>query len=586
MFLQKLYSEPNGLFKTIEFKDGVNFIFGKKEKTSDPKESLNGIGKSLTLDFLDFCLLSSFQKNHCPRLFAASQYLLGYQICLEFEVDDSNYIIKRNIETPSKIIVGPIGEEKELSLKEAKEYLCDLIFKRNYGGYYSNSWLRKLLPFFIKIQKQKSDSFTDPIKYINENSVAELLQYHFFLLDIDNKLSKYNFELQSNIKQKEPALKEVKSIVEDTYELRDISEASNKIDILNKDIDKLEKAISNFKLSEEYFDVENDANGLTKKIKDIWFNNFSDRKKISSYEDSFKLDTNIDTKKIHNIYKQFNELLAGNIQKTLEEAVQFRIDLSKSRKEFILSEIEELKKIIIKRELEIEDLENKRAKLFTFLSSKKAIEDLSEAYLALTQKKDSSKDLEGKIRLYTDLSKELAELRVEEKKVEKDFIGFAEEFNGSISKFRGIFSDIYNAVYPQNKDESILSIKPAPNTNAKLEFNITFPSMYSKGRNQGRTLIYDLAMLIYMETNKIRGPRFLAHDGIFDGMDKAHFVSLYEYLENLKTHLRFQYIITMNEEGTLNDNFGNTDAVSPEKIAIEAIVLLTPNNKLLGKDFN
>ena len=60
MLLNKLYSEPLGLFsKTVEFKNGVNFIFAKKDKSSDAKKSLNGVGKSLFLNFLDYALLSS-----------------------------------------------------------------------------------------------------------------------------------------------------------------------------------------------------------------------------------------------------------------------------------------------------------------------------------------------------------------------------------------------------------------------------------------------------------------------------------------------------------------------------------------------
>ena len=67
-------------------------------------------------------------------------------------------------------------------------------------------------------------------------------------------------------------------------------------------------------------------------------------------------------------------------------------------------------------------------------------------------------------------------------------------------------------------------------------------------------------------------------------MDKAHFVHLYEYLEKLSNGgTRFQYLITLNEEGTLNENFGNAEKVTPEKIAKEAVITLTPTKTLFGK---
>lgn len=41
MYLLRLYSEPIGLFDSVEFKNGVNFIYGKKEKLT-PKNSIKG----------------------------------------------------------------------------------------------------------------------------------------------------------------------------------------------------------------------------------------------------------------------------------------------------------------------------------------------------------------------------------------------------------------------------------------------------------------------------------------------------------------------------------------------------------------
>ncbi|KAF0147691.1 MAG: hypothetical protein FD188_3527, partial [Ignavibacteria bacterium] len=65
MKLKKLYTIPTQIFDTVVFHDGINFIFGIKDDTD---ESLNGIGKSLLLDFLDFTLLGSFTLNNNSRL--------------------------------------------------------------------------------------------------------------------------------------------------------------------------------------------------------------------------------------------------------------------------------------------------------------------------------------------------------------------------------------------------------------------------------------------------------------------------------------------------------------------------------------
>jgi uncharacterized protein YydD (DUF2326 family) len=584
MFLKKLYSEPLGLFEPVEFKNGINFIFGKKG-SKDKKKSLNGIGKSLSLDFIDFCLLSSLTPR--LRLAREKKILDGFKIVLEFVVNDKPYSIKRSIETPNQEIEFCEASKCKLYKEsEISELLCDLIFKDSkYSGFYSNKCLRHLLSFFIKIQPPKKDRFTDPIQYMYGPKVMELMQYHFLFMGINNTLLHKNFILQVELKERKPIIIGIERFIKETYGFRNIGDATNEIDRILLEIKQLESLVQDFKLVGQYDNAEREVNDLTAKIKDLWYQNFNDRKKIESYSDSFKLDETVNTKKIERIYQDLNALLAQKIKKTLDEAIIFRKQLSESRKEFLFKEIEGLKKVIERKETEINALEIERARLFGFLSNKEAIRDLSEAYLLLSKKREKLNHLEGKLGLYTDFQKEKAELKKEEAELYSEILQFLDKIKGQVSEFRKVFSEIYNAIYTDVINQSVFAINPKEKTDAKIEIRISFPSDLSKGKNQGRTLIYDLAMLFHAIEMGIKVPRFLIHDGIFDGMDKAHFVHLYEYLESKAKVSKFQYIVTMNEEGTLNENFGSSEKVTPEKIAEEAIICLTSDKKFVGKNF-
>ncbi len=110
---------------------------------------------------------------------------------------------------------------------------------------------------------------------------------------------------------------------------------------------------------------------------------------------------------------------------------------------------------------------------------------------------------------------------------------------------------------------------------------MSFDKDESKGWNKGRTLIYDIAVMLNAISNNIQMPRFLLHDGIFDGMDKSQFVELYHYVQSCqKEGNKFQYIVTMIEEGELRGNFGDTDELTVKNITEEAIAVLTPSQKL------
>jgi uncharacterized protein YydD (DUF2326 family) len=589
MILKKIYTEPQ-TFEPVEFVLGMNFIYGKK-KSTDSKKSLNSIGKSTFLDLLDFALLSNFNVSS-KRLYAAYEkgILKNTYVILEFEINEIDYTIKRSFEEPNNNILFSINNSEFIPYQiiDLKIKLCDLFFKRdNYLGIYSNSWFRNLMLFFIKIQKHKKDSFTDPVKYIKELNEAELNQYHLFLMNFDNSLSCKNYEFQTNLKNIKPALKGITELFNEKYNLpvseRQLPSINSKLRNLQIEVEKLDETIKSFELQSNYKVNEIEANQLTSEIKRLWFENYSDKKRIESYQASFHADdVNIQTTKVSNIYKEFNILLGERVKKTLDEVIDFKQNLVKSRKNFISKEIKIFNEKISNRDLQISILEEKRKKIFQFLENENAISDLSEAHYNLTEKRKELSELKSKVEVYEDLKKEETEIETEIKKLEIQILEFKKRIQNSEYEFAKIIQEIYNSIYPEFKGVSIFDISPAPEKQSKLAISFLNDStMFGKGKNNGRTIIYDLAILLNAKKLNLPFPYFIVHDGIFDGMDKAHFISLYQFIQNNKKNI--QYIVTYNQEGILGLEFGNPEIITNEKIEEEAILVLTPEKKLLGE---
>lgn len=586
MILSKIYTEPFTIFEPVEFRNGINFIYGKKE-VMNPKNSLNSIGKSTFLDLIDFCLLASFNKTHNPRLFSATKLIGDLVVVLEFKIDEQQYIIKRGFEKPNSIEFGTIDNIETYQLKELKILLGNLIFRQEeYDGKFFSSWYRGLISFFLKVQKFKKEQFVDPIKYIKEVSEVEINLFHLFLLNINNELAYEVFKYRGDQKRLKPSIKEIKRFVNEKYGLSDIKETQSEINKLKLEIKNLQKAVETFKLGEQYEDAEVEANQLTAKIKEFLYENHKDKSKVESYKNSFSLPENISLRRITNIYKEVSEELAVQVKSSLKEAIEFRKNLSESRKDFIGQEIEKLEKFISERELRIQEFEEKRAKLFYFLSTKEAINDLTEAFYNLSEKQNNLNELEGNSRILIDLTSELAEIETELNKTSLEIIKFLEHISDSITDFYEIVSTIFEKIYITKSESSSFSITPNGKKNSLLEIDLTTPDMFGKGKNQGRTLIYDLSVLFQNINQNRNMPRFLIHDGIFDGVDKAHFLAVWEFVESLaQSGKQFQYITTINEEGTLSEKFGNKDLITPDKIEENSILILTPNDKLFGSDF-
>lgn len=587
MYLLRLYSEPIGLFDSVEFKNGVNFIYGKKEKLT-PKNSINSIGKSTFLDLLDFCLLSSYQKAHNARLFAANSILSGYDIVLEFEVDEIKYIIKRNVDENRRIKFGNPNNLQEYDIDSLKRILGELVFyRKDYIGKFFPTWYRSLISFYLKVQKFKREQFNDPIKYVKDMSEVEINVYQLYLLGLDNTFAYENFKTKTDLKKILPAIKQIESLLKEKYDLQSLNETNQNINKLRYEIKKLESAIASFRLSTEYEDVEKEANILTQTIKDNWYQNFVDKKRIEAYKESYSATENISITRIKNIYEELSVEFALQVKKTLEEAVQFRKKLSHNRKSFLEEEIKLLTELIEKRDEEINLLETKRAQLFSFLSAKEAIKDLTEAFGIISEKKSQLSDLESNTKILNELILEKNQIEAKQKTIDNQIFEYVTNLGIKIENLYEIFTDVYNSIYVNLQNMSGFSIDYNKRKDKLIDISITMPDMYGKGKNAGRTLVYDLFLLLNSFKFSHNFPRFLVHDGIFDGVDKAHFIATYEFIEKIaNSGTKIQYITTINEEGTLSEKFGNSDKVTPDRIEEEAILVLSSQTKLFNKDFD
>jgi uncharacterized protein YydD (DUF2326 family) len=587
VLLTKLYSEPE-IFSPVTFKLGLNLIFGKKEVTDNPASaSLNSIGKSLLLDFLDFALLASYDGKHNERLFATGNRVVHSTIILQFKINAKEYIIRRSFEHPKTVEFGEIDSEiEQYDILSLKPLLCDLIFANDpVFGLLDTGWYRNLITFFLKIHKPGRDRFLDPLDYLPEATLAEIQIYLLFMMAIDNSLAVENFQNVGALRETKRSIAEAKSFLQNEI---DIDEAREKIVSLKSEIFTLEKAIEQFKLGQEYDQAESEADAFTAEIKSLLIDNHQDKHRIANYTASIKKDSPVQTDRIAALYAEVSAQLGIVVKKTLEEAVNFRKALLQSRKSFFKTEINALKVKVDERIAKINELESKRAGLFSFLDAKLAMNDLKEAFRYLTKRQTELAEIEGTVNKMDKLAALQAELEVVSADLKEKYLQFlSTTLVDQIDMYQKIRT-IYEGVFGSDSTDGLAFLfKSALKKDAKFEIEFAFSGMLGKGKNQGRTLIFDLAVLLRRISIGLHGPLFLVHDGIFDGMDKSHFIALETMIDKwVSDGFELQYIATLNEEGSLSDEFGDASLFDPSNLEAQAVAVLSPNNKLLGFDFS
>ncbi|MEZ9078430.1 hypothetical protein AB4499_03890 [Vibrio cyclitrophicus] len=101
MIITKLYSSNDGFFEPIEFENGFNIILGER---SDGSEKRNGVGKSISIEFINFCLLKDVEKSRLKYL-PKSVISNSAPIFLELEFEGKILKIRRDLKNPGEVVI-------------------------------------------------------------------------------------------------------------------------------------------------------------------------------------------------------------------------------------------------------------------------------------------------------------------------------------------------------------------------------------------------------------------------------------------------------------------------------------------------
>lgn len=589
MILNKLYTIPNPLFTPIEFRTGLNIIYAHKDNPNDPKSSPHSVGKSSVLDLILFALLFDFSEKSSRRLYNAykKKILHGSSVVLEFTVNSIPYIITRSFDNPNnKIYFGPLSKSRlSYTIGKLREQLYELIFNRpDYPGEAKSFWYQKLFSFFIKVKKRE-ELFSDPIEFSRNFNELELTPFHLFLLDIDNTLPFRHIDLLESIQKTESLIKESEKLLRDISQTKDLMTLENKRAKLSNDIKKLENRVASFTLADNYSEYEKRADELTSEIKDLWFKNTIDRKKLEDlkeFEKSLPTEVYENLSNINNLYNEVNSLLAGNIKKSLQDAMSFRKSLHSSRSEFVKTEKGRLTNSIFSRTQLIAKLEAERNKILNDLSSQKALDDLTSTYQHLSKLQYEFAEIENSLKSIDKLKAALKAKRDEHSALLSGINDYLKLIDSDVIKFRELLSSVFNTLFLDQHKVDVFNVNETDGRE-KIKISLLEGSiMDSSAMNQIRTLAYDLSVLNNIVDNGLKAPHFIAHDGIFEVLHESHLIVFLSLIDQLiKNNFNFQYILTLNER----DFLSQPPDFKQNKIISNSVIQLSKSKLLFNSEF-
>lgn len=558
-------------FHPINFKNGINIVVGKQAIPSCENDgnTYNGVGKSLILHLVHFCLGSN-------KIDSFEQKIPDWEFTLRFEHDGKVYFVTRGTVNQNKI--NFCGEK--LSVGELRKKLLNICFDIS-DTPKMMTWNTLFSRFARRYRLCYStfDSFTP-----KESDYSKLLN-NCYLLGIDIDLIVRKKELrdrQTAIKNTETALK--KDPLFKQYYIGNHDAEIDSIDLEIR-IENLKKQISDFKVSNDYHKLEEEADekSYQKKIlenKRVVINNH-----IKNIEIALQETSKVEEEKLISVYEAAKIEIPEMVKKSLEEVRIFHDSLISNRNTRLRRDLNKYRRDIKSIDEEVATLGKRMDELLSYLNSHGALEE----YIALTKELSSVQNEFDRIQEYQKILKaykdEKMNIKVAMLSDDKDTEEYLEDEKELLSVLKSTFYSYAKRFYPQKRSGLIINNNSGENM-LRYSLDARIEDDSSDGVNEVRMFCFDLLLLMTKKSNM----RFLAHDSrLFANMDPRQRETLFRLVYENCNNEDMQYFCTINEDALSSFN----QLMSKEdyhKIVSDNIILElnddSPQSKLLGRQLD
>ncbi len=574
ILLQRLYTEPK-YFEPIKFTEGVNLIIGDR---SDDSNKTNGVGKSICVEFINFCLLKDPKDSRITKI-PEQQFPLDVKIILDLKINNQQLTIIRTRENYENVIVKT--EDSELffnSIKDTSKYLQNLLFE-NHSNTSVYPSFRQIISTVIRDERSE---FKDIINcFDTKKRIPPDFSPHLYFLGFDISYYIEYKKLYKEIENQKIHIRKLLKEITDSGSIN-LKDVKAKLNSLEDEVVKINNSIEDLRTNEAYNYIHNDLVNL-----DVELDTLRTRQKAILYEikkiESFPKPESISKTEISILYNQFKNGLGDIIEKSLTELESFKSKIDNFRKSIVNDKLELLKKELNQLAIKIREKDSLYSDKLKSIDNGKIL-----------------KDIKTGLRIYNQKSEELNKIRFqmneyEEAKKHKDLIllerlnELKHEINNQIitnkellKSFELTILDIHEQIMKNKEAYFDIVTKNSSRSKEFIEFQIRIDDDGGHSHERTKVFIYDIALMIN-DFTKIRHPKLLIHDNIFD-VDQDTLVQCLNFLNKQESFYpnEFQYILTINRDKIENEERQNLIKMD---IISHRIANFTKSNRFLGFEY-
>jgi len=529
-------------FKTVVFNNsGASFILAKQDKPEqfDNSKTYNGVGKSLLIALIDFCLGASTRNKITKSL---QKTLPDWHFILKIEIDNQPFTIIRHTNKPKHISLN----DEELVLGIFCSKLEKLCFEIPSGFQFLS--FRSLLPFFLRSSKQSYINYDEPAK---SGSPYQKQLYNAFLLGLDVTLSQTKRLLKKQIDETNKRHENIKSdpILKQFFEgYRDSSLA---LADLNEKIKKFELDLKKFEVADDYYHIKQEADDIKKNL-DKTQNKIKLRNiNIDSINQSLKISPDVKRSDIQNIYDESKLVFQSNVEKQLVELEKFYHDLTINRTKRLQQQKHEIINELKELEGQFTSLKENFDSHMKFLDAHQALDVFTKISARLADLRQNREKLQSYEKLQHDYEQKKISLRKNMLLQSEETSRYLDQVKADINKIMEYFRGLVKRFYP----ESLAGITVHHNDgNNQIRYDIEakIQSDSSDGINSVKLFCYDLTLLMQGSHHTIN---FVFHDSrLFSNIDEVHCNELFKIVKDKFTNNQYIASINQNQLNALSED--------------------------------
>ena len=580
--IKRIFSNSKS-FREVTFEKGFNVVLADKHPDSTKKDSRNGVGKSLLVEVIHFCLGADTKPEKgllVPKLkehiFSMELFLGGKTVIVHRSVLNPNNI---NIDGdfsswPIKPQFNKSEESHSVSVDTWRLILGYFFFNLPTETNKHSPSYRSLVSYFIR---KGIGAFNEPFKFFPDQREWSVQVNNSYLLGLNWEYAK---EFQE-IKDKEKTLDELRKasklgLLDDT--IGTMGELQAERIRLFEELTQFEQQLKEFKVHPQYKEVQREANDTTDKIHILLNKTNSNERILREYEKSVSAENDVSAQKIQEVYGKAGVIFREDSLRTLQSVETFHKTIITNRKEYLENEISRLQNDIVKWRKEIEMLSGQRSEHMKLLQSHGALEEydvLQSNKIKLSEKLERVKNAISNLSKFEEGK---SSLRIENEelmqKARMDKIERSEKIDKAISLF--------------NKNSTALYAKPGTLTvdvqKNGYKFNVEIERSGSQGFGYMKIFCYDLT-LAQIWTDIVKDCVLIHDSTIFDGVDDRQVAKAIELVASEAEAKGFQYICTINSDDVPSSEFSDKFIDKFDSATRITLTDKEPKQSLLGFRF-